>query len=58
MLRINIFNEPAVTGDDSLDPGPELQAGLRHGVAVKGAHQRHHLLDQVLDFVVRLCTDL
>ncbi len=57
-MRIKIFNEMAVTGDDSLDPGPELQAGLRHGVPVKGAHQRPHLLDQALDFVVRLCTDL
>ena len=57
-MRIKIFNEIDVTGDDSLDPGPELQAGLRHGVPVQGAHQRPHLLDQVLDFVVRLCTDL
>ncbi len=57
-MRINIFNEMAVTGDVSLDTGPELQAGLRHGVPVKGAHQRPHLLDQILDFAVRLCTDL
>ena len=48
----------AAIGDNSLDPGPELLAGLCHGVPVKGAHQRPHLLDQVLDFVVRLCTDL
>jgi hypothetical protein len=48
----------AVSGDDSLDPGPELLAGLRHGVPVKGAHQYLHVLDQVLDFVVRLCIDL
>ncbi len=38
-------------GDDSLDPGPELQAGLCLGVPVKGAHQRPHLLDQDLDFL-------
>ncbi len=57
-MRIKIFNEMAVIGDDSLHPGPELLAGLRHGIPVKGAHQRHHLLDQDLDFVVRLCTDL
>ncbi len=57
-MRINIFNEMAVTGNDSLDLGPELQVGLHHGVPVKGAHQRPHLLDQVLDFVVKLCTDL
>jgi hypothetical protein len=48
----------ATIGDDSLGPGPELIGGLRHGVLVKGAHQRSHLLDQVLDFVMRLCTDL
>jgi hypothetical protein len=48
----------AVSGDDSLDSGPESLAGLRHGVPVKGAHQRLHVLDQVLDFVVRLCIDL
>jgi hypothetical protein len=48
----------AVSGHESLDPGPELLAGLRHGVPVKGAHQHPHLLNQVLDFVVRLCTDL
>jgi hypothetical protein len=57
-LRIKIFNEMAVNGDDSPDPGPEPQAALRHGVPVKGAHQRLHALDQVLDFVVRLCLDL
>ncbi len=48
----------AVIGNGNLDPGPELLVGLRHGVPVKGAHQRPQLLDQVLDFVVRLCTDL
>jgi hypothetical protein len=58
ILRIKTFNEIAVIGDKSLDPGPELLAGLCHGVPVKGAHQHLHLLDQVLDFVVRLCTDL
>jgi hypothetical protein len=48
----------AAIGDNSLDPGPELLAGLCHGVPDKGAHQCPHLLGQVLDFVVRLCTDL
>ncbi len=57
-MRIKIFNEIAVTSDDSLDPGPELQAGLRHGVPVKGARHPLHLLDQALDFVLRLCIDL
>ncbi len=57
-MRIKIFNEMAVSDDDSRDPGPEPLAGLRHGVPVKGAHQRLHVLDQVLDFIVRLCIDL
>jgi hypothetical protein len=57
-LRIKIFNEMAAIGDNSLDPGPELLASLCQGVPVKEAHQCPHLLDQVLDFVVRLCTDL
>jgi hypothetical protein len=48
----------AVIGDDSLDPGPGSLAGLHHGVPAKGAHQRLHPVDLVLDFVVRLCIDL
>jgi hypothetical protein len=48
----------AVSSGDSLDPGPEPQAALCHSVPVKGAHQRLHVLDQVFDFVVRLCIDL
>ncbi len=31
--------------DDSLDPGPEPLAGLRHGVPVQGPHQRLNPLD-------------
>ncbi len=58
ILRIKKFNEMSVIGDNSLDPGPELLAGLCHGVPVKGAHHCPHLLDQVLDFVMRLCIDL
>jgi hypothetical protein len=57
-LRIKLFNEMAVSGDDSLDPGPEPLAGLPHGVPVQGPHQRLHLLEQVLDLVVRLSIDL
>jgi hypothetical protein len=57
-LRIKIFNEMAAIGDNSLDPGPELLADLCHGVPDKEAHQYPHLLNQVLDLVVRLCTDL
>jgi hypothetical protein len=48
----------AVRGDDSPDPGPGPLAGLPHGVPVQGPHQRLHLLEQVLDFIVRLCIDL
>ncbi len=47
-----------VSGDESLYPGPEPLAGLRHRVPVQGAHQHLHLLEQVLDSVVRLCIDL
>jgi hypothetical protein len=47
----------AVHGSDSLDHGPDPLA-LRHGVPVKGTHHRLHLVDHVLDFVVRLCIDL
>ncbi len=57
-MRIGLFNEMAVSSGDSLDPGPEPQAALCHSVPVKGAHQRLHVLDQVFDFVVRLCIDL
>jgi hypothetical protein len=48
----------AVVGDDSLDPGPEPLASLRHSVPVQGAHQRLHLTEQVLVFFVKLCTGL
>ena len=48
----------AVILNESLDPGLELLAGFRHGVPVQGAHQRLHLLDQVLNFVMGLCIDL
>jgi hypothetical protein len=57
-LRIKIFNEMAVSSDNSLNFGPEPLAGLCHGVPVKGAHQRLHVLDQVLDSIVKLCIDL
>jgi hypothetical protein len=55
---MKLFNEMAVIGNESLDPGPERLAGFRHGVPVKGPHQRLHLMEQVLDFVVKLCIDL
>jgi hypothetical protein len=51
ILRINLCNEMAVSGADSLNPRPEPLAGLRHGVPVKGPHLRLHLLDKVLNFL-------
>ena len=55
---INLYNEMAVSGDNSLNPRPQPLAGLRHGVPVKEPHHPLHLLDQVLNFFVRLCIDL
>jgi hypothetical protein len=55
---MKLFNEMAVIGDDSLDPGPERLAGFRHRGPVKGPHQHRHLTEQVLDFFVKLCIDL
>ncbi len=57
ILRINLSNKTAVSNEDSLDPGPETRAGLRQGVPGEGPHQLLHLLDQILEFVVRLCID-
>ncbi len=57
-MRIKIFIEIAISGEEGLDPGPEPLAGLCHGVPVQGALQRLHVLDPVLDFVVRLCINL
>ena len=47
-----------VNSDESLDSGPEPLAVLRHGDPVLEPHQHFHLLEQVLDSVVRLCIDL
>jgi hypothetical protein len=55
---MKLFNEMAVICNVSLDPGLEPLAGFRRGVPVQGDHQRLHLLDQVLNFVMRLCIDL
>ncbi len=41
--------------NESLDPGLEPLAGARHGVPIQGAHQRLHLLDQILNFVMSFC---
>ena len=45
----------AVSIYDSLDPGPQALAGLRHGVLVEGPHHLLYLLDRILGFVARLC---
>ncbi len=37
-----------VSGDNSLNFGPEPLASLHHDVPVKGAQQHLHVLDQIL----------
>ncbi len=55
--RIILFINTAVSINDSLDPGPQALAGLRHGVPVEGPHHLLYLLDQILGIVARLCND-
>ena len=57
MLRINLSNKTAVSSEDSLDRGPEARAGLCQDVPGKEPHQLLHLLDQILEIVVKLCID-
>ncbi len=57
-MRIHLFNEIAVSGNDSLDPGTKPLAGARHDVPVEGPHHLLDLLGQVLGFVVSHCVDL
>jgi hypothetical protein len=57
-MSINLFNEIAVSSDNSLDPVRVPLESLRPGVSVKGPHHLLDLQDQVLGFVVRLCLDL
>ena len=57
-MRINLFNENAVSGDNILNLELEAVAGLRHDVPAEGPHVLLDLLDQVLSFVVRLFSDL
>jgi hypothetical protein len=57
-MSINLFNEIAVSSDNSLDPVREPLECLRHGVPVEGPHHLLDLQDQVLCFVVRLSLDL
>ncbi len=56
-MSINLFNEIAVSGDNSLDPGHAPLECLCQGVPGEGPHHLLDLQDQVLDFVVRLCLD-
>jgi hypothetical protein len=57
ILRINLSNKTAVSSEDSLNPGPEARAGLRQDVPGKKPHQLLHLLDQILEIVVKFCID-
>jgi hypothetical protein len=50
ILSINLFNEIAVGSDDSIDPGPESLAGLRHGVPGEEPHYLPDVMDQVSGF--------
>ena len=56
ILRIRLCNEMAISSDNILDSG--CLAGLCLGIPVNGPHHSQHLLDQVLDFFVRLCIHL
>ncbi len=55
--RIILFIKTAVSINDSLDPGPQALAGLRHGILVEEPHYLLYLLDQILGFVASLCND-
>ncbi len=57
ILRINSYNKTAVSSDDSLDPGPDPPAGLRHGVPGEGPHHLPDLRDQSLGLVIKLSSD-
>ncbi len=54
---MNLSNKTAVSSEDSLNPGPEARAGLHQDVPGKEPHQLLHLLDQILEIVVKLCMD-
>jgi hypothetical protein len=57
ILRIILFNKTAVSSEDSLDPRPGARAGLHQGVPGKEPLLLLQLLDQILEFIVRLCID-
>jgi hypothetical protein len=53
--RIILFIKTSVSIYNSLDPGPQALAGLRHGVPVEGPQHLLYLLYQILGFIARLC---
>ncbi len=55
--RIIFFIKTAVSVNNSLDPGPQVHAGLHRGVPVEGPQHLLHLLDQILGFAARLFND-
>ncbi len=56
-MRIILFIKTAVSINHSLDLGHQVLEDIRHGVPVEGPHHLLYLLDQILDFVSRLCID-
>ncbi len=46
IFKIDLFNEIAVSSDDSLDLELKAVVGLRHGVPGEGPHHLLDLLDQ------------
>ncbi len=57
LSRIIFFIKTAVSVNNSLDPGPQVHAGLHHGVPVEGPQHLLHLLDQIFGFAARLFND-
>ncbi len=55
--RIILIIETAVIINNSLDPGPQALAGLRHDVPVEGPQHLLHLPDKILVFVASLCNE-
>ncbi len=51
-MSINFFNEIALSGDNSHDPGSVPLECLRHGVTVDGPYHLLDLQNQVLGFTL------
>ncbi len=58
ILRIHLFNEIAISGNDGLDPGAKSPVGPRHGVPGEVPLHLLDLLVQVLGFILRHCVDI